>query len=67
MPALRLLHLNNDCAQYRLLTGNCGHFNYHDINTKLKIGVQLNDIEIALEERLLAKGSFYRSLVNYVQ
>ena len=50
-----------------LLTGNSGHFNPHDMNAKLKIGVQLDDVEIALEESLLTEGSFYRSLVEYVK
>merc|ERR1712032_1476017 len=36
-----------------LITGNNGHFDPHDLNSKLKIGVQLDDVEIALEESLL--------------
>jgi cell division control protein 6 len=43
------------------------HFNPNDANSKLKIGVQLEDVEIALEESLLKEGGFYRSLVDYVK
>ncbi len=42
-------------------------FNPNDTNSKLKIGVQFDDVEIALEESLLREGSFYRSLVDYVK
>lgn len=50
-----------------LVTGNSGQFNPHDPNAKLKIGVQLDDVEIALEESLLKEGGFYKSLVDYVK
>ncbi|KAL7525297.1 hypothetical protein ACHAXR_000941, partial [Thalassiosira sp. AJA248-18] len=50
-----------------LITGSNRHFNPQDINAKLKIGVQLDDVEIALEESLLKEGGFYRSLVDYVK
>lgn len=51
-----------------LLTDNSGgSFNAHDVNAKLKIGVQLDDVEIALEESLLKEGGFYQSLVDYVK
>ena len=43
------------------------NFNPNDANSKLKIGVQLDDVEIALEESLLKEGGFYRSLVDYVK
>jgi len=46
---------------------NSHHFNANDANPKLKIGVQLDDVEIALEESLLKEGGFYRSLVDYVK
>jgi cell division control protein 6 len=50
-----------------LVTDNSHHFNPNDANSKLKIGVQLDDVEIALEESLLNEGGFYRSLVDYVK
>jgi len=51
-----------------LLTGkNSGPFNPNDIHAKLKIGVQLEDVEIALEDSLLTEGSFYQGLVGYVK
>ena len=50
-----------------LVTGNSGGFNPQDPNAKLKIGVQLDDVEIALEETLLKEGGFYASLVAYVK
>mmetsp|Transcript_3388 Transcript_3388/g.7585 ORF Transcript_3388/g.7585 Transcript_3388/m.7585 type:complete len:839 (+) Transcript_3388:2-2518(+) len=50
-----------------LVTGNSGHFNSHDVNAKLKIGVQMDDVEIALEQSLLKSGGFYQSLVDYVK
>ena len=50
-----------------LIDNSGGSFNAHDVNAKLKIGVQLDDVEIALEESLLKEGGFYRSLVDYVK
>ena len=51
-----------------LVTDNSSHhYNPNDANPKLKIGVQLDDVEIALEESLLNEGGFYRSLVDYVK
>ena len=50
-----------------LVTGNSGHFNPQDVNAKLKIGVQMDDVEIALEQSLLKEGGFYQSLVDYVK
>ena len=50
-----------------LVAGNSNQFNPFDFNSKLKIGVQLDDVEIALEKSLLNEGSFYRSLVDYVK
>lgn len=50
-----------------LITGNSGHFSPQDVNIKLKIGVQLDDVEIALEKSLLNEGGFYRRLVDYVK
>ncbi len=49
-----------------LITGNNGYFNPHDVDAKLKIGVQFDDVEIALEQSLLKEG-FYKSLVDYVR
>ena len=49
-----------------LLTSNSGMLTPYDSNPKLKIGVQLDDVEIALEESLFKTG-FYLSLVNYVK
>ena len=50
-----------------LVTGKSGQFNPHDPNAKLKIGVQLDDVEIALEQSLLKKGGFYKNLVDHVK
>ena len=50
-----------------LLTGNSGNFDPHNASSKLKIGVQLDDVEIALEQSLLKEGGFYQGLVNYVK
>jgi cell division control protein 6 len=50
-----------------LIVDDNHHFNPNDANSKLKIGVQLDDVEIALEESLLREGCFYRSLVDYVK
>lgn len=41
-------------------------FNKHHSNPKLRVGVQLDDVEIALEESLLQEG-FYKALVDYVR
>lgn len=49
-----------------LLLSHSGQFNPYDSNPKLRIGVQLDDVEIALEESLLKQG-FYRALVDYVR
>ena len=48
---------------------HCGsfHFNPYDIHAKLKVGIQLDDVEIALEETLLTEGSFYQGVANYVK
>ena len=43
-----------------------GRFNRHDVNFKLRIGVQLDDVEIAMEKSLLEVG-FYKALVDYVR
>ena len=50
-----------------LITDCVGGFSSHDANAKLKIGVQLDDVEIALEESVLDEGSFYQSLVDYIK
>ena len=50
-----------------LMPGNSGQFNPHDPNAKIKIGVQLDDVEIALEQSLLKEGGFYKCLVDYVK
>ena len=50
-----------------LVAGNRGQFDPHDVNSKLMIGVQLDDVEIALEQSLLGEGGFYKSLVDYVK
>ena len=49
-----------------LLAGNTSQFN-PDVNPKLRIGVQLDDVQIALEQSLLKEGGFYKSLVDYVK
>ena len=45
----------------------CFNFNARDLNSRLHLGVQLDDVEIALEKTLLEESSFYRSLVDYVK
>ena len=50
-----------------LTTQDCFNFNANDPNSRLQIGVQLDDVEIALEQSLLVESSFYRSLVDYVK
>ena len=50
-----------------LVAGNSGQFNPRDVNSKIMIGVQLDDVEIALEQSLLGKGGFYESLVDYIK
>lgn len=50
-----------------LVAGNSGQFKPQDVNSKLMIGVQLDDVEIALEQSLLGEGGFYKSLVDYVK
>jgi cell division control protein 6 len=45
----------------------CFNFNANDPNSRLHIGVQLDDVEIALEKSLLEESSFYRSLVDYIK
>ena len=45
----------------------CFNFNANDHSSRLHIGVQLDDVEIALEKSLLEESSFYRSLVDYVK
>ena len=50
-----------------LVTGNRRGFNKQNPNAKLKIGIQLEEVEIALEETLLKEGGFYASLVEYVK
>ena len=38
-----------------LITGNSGHFDPYDLNSKFKLGVQLDDVAVALEENVLMK------------
>jgi len=45
----------------------CFNFNANDPTSRLHIGVQLDDVEIALEKSLLEESSFYRSLVDYIK
>ena len=49
-----------------LLNSGPFNFNPHDIHAKLKIGVQLDDVEIALEKTLLSQ-SFYQGVANYAK
>merc|ERR1719356_92721 len=49
-----------------LIASNCVRFSQHDASAKLKLGVQFDDVEIALEQSLLNEG-FYRSLYDYVR
>lgn len=49
-----------------LLTG-CVDFDANNPNSRLHIGVQLDDVEIALEKSLLAENGFYNGLVEYVK
>ena len=43
------------------------YFNANDPSSRLHLGVQLEDVEIALEKTLLGESSFYRGLVDYVK
>ena len=62
-----VLHLVEMLVDSELLvTGNNRHSDVHH-NTKLKIGVQLDDVENALEESLLKEGGFYCQLMDYVR
>ncbi len=49
-----------------LMTCNNGLFNPYDSNPKLRLGVQLDDVEIALEESLFKIG-FYKGLAEYIE
>lgn len=49
-----------------LATENYGRFNHFDVKSKLQLGAQLDEVEIALEKSLLKEG-FYASLVEYVK
>ena len=50
-----------------LVTSNNGYFNPHDSRSKLKIGVQMDEVEIGVEQSLLKEGGFYRRLVDYIK
>jgi hypothetical protein len=50
-----------------LVSGNRGQFNARNTNAKVKVKVQLDDVEIALEKSLLNGEGFYKSLVDYVR
>ncbi|KAL7553128.1 hypothetical protein ACHAWF_016382 [Thalassiosira exigua] len=50
-----------------LLVSGSTHFNPHDMDAKLKLGVQLDDVEIALGKTLLEEGGFYWRLANYIK
>ena len=49
------------------LNPNRGQFNIRNTNAKVKVKVQLDDVEIALEKSLLNGEGFYKSLVDYVR
>ncbi len=49
-----------------LIIGNNGFFNPSESDMKLKLGVQLDDVETALERSLLTE-PFYRRLVDFVK
>ena len=57
------------CDQDLLRVANNGHFDPHDLDTKLIIDVQLDDVECALEESLLngEHGHFYSKLMDFVR
>ncbi|KAL3789673.1 hypothetical protein HJC23_003874 [Cyclotella cryptica] len=57
------------CDAGLLRTANNSHFDPHDPDEKLKIDVQLDDVECALEESLVngEHGGFYSGLMNYVK
>lgn len=44
-----------------------GYFNRNDSRSTLKIGVQLDEVEIGVEQTLLKEGGFYKRLVDYVK
>ena len=50
-----------------LLIPNISSLDADDDNAKIRLGVQLEDVECALEESLLKEGGFYRGLVDYVR
>ena len=49
-----------------LVAASSGQFSSSIYSPRIKLGVQLDDVEIALEESLLSKEGFYRSLYNFV-
>jgi len=50
-----------------LVAASSGQYNQFDNGAKLKLGVQFDDVEIALEQSLLSQEGFYQSLYNFVQ
>ncbi|EJK76324.1 hypothetical protein THAOC_01919, partial [Thalassiosira oceanica] len=50
-----------------LVAASSGQYDQFDSNAKLRLGVQMDDVEIALEQSLLSQEGFYRSLYNFVQ
>ncbi len=53
------------CDAGLLVMGNDRSFNASDTGSRLKIGVQYEEVETLLEESLLKEGSFYQSLIEY--
>lgn len=56
-----------DCGLLRVV--NDAHFDPHDPHAKLSFGVQMDDVECALEESLVngENGAFYSRMMDYVQ
>ncbi|EJK55733.1 hypothetical protein THAOC_24503 [Thalassiosira oceanica] len=50
-----------------LVAASSGQYDQFDNSAKLKLGVQMDDVEIALEQSLLSQEGFYRSLYNFVR
>jgi cell division control protein 6 len=56
-------------ADLLCIDNNNGAFDIHDPDAKLQIGVQLDDVECALEESLLngENGSFYSKVMDFIR
>ena len=51
-----------------LIAASSGQYSqYQHYSPRVKLGVQLDDVEIALEQSLLSEEGFYRSLYQFVE